>query len=151
MRFRALALFVAAFVLSACGGGAMLPGGPAGTPHDAAQSRDARVTKLVVRLRIPRPDRHAHYVSPSTKSLTVFQGKSKLGTLNATTNSKYCSSSGGATLCTFTLGVAPGKNQTISISAYDAAGGKGNLLSTGKVTQTIVAGRSTVIPITLGG
>lgn len=147
MQFRALALSLAFATLSACAG-------PALRLNDfdpsVAPSRAGEAT-LQLRLRIPRRHDRAHYVSASTKSIAIFQGKAKLGVFNTTTNSKYCAPSGGSTLCTFTVGTAPGHRQIIAIDAYDAPDGKGKLLSTGKITKTIVTGTVNVIAIALGG
>ncbi|HEY1976725.1 MAG TPA: hypothetical protein VGG89_09285 [Candidatus Baltobacteraceae bacterium] len=138
-------------MLSACSGGAMLPAQHPGSFAPSVGHDRAVAAKLEIRLRIPRRQRRARYISPSTKSLTIAEGETKLGTFNTTPNSKYCASGNGSTLCTFTVGTSPGFNRTIAIDTYDAAGGKGKLLSIGNVTKTIVTGRTNLISIVLGG
>jgi hypothetical protein len=147
VRYKSLGLITLLAAVTACSGGTTMPSTVGGAPRDATQKAEA---KLEIRLKIPRR-RRARYISPSTKSLKILEGKSKLGTFDTTPSSKYCVLSGGDTLCQFTVGAAPGKNRTFTIDTYDGTGAKGNLLSTGQVTKTIVTAGPNLIAITLNG
>jgi hypothetical protein len=143
----------AALMLSACGGGLQNALPPGRQAPSAARTQKHAKAKLEFRLKIPRRRKHhrgPRYVSPSTQSIAVLQGTKSLGTFNTSASSANCSDVNGGTMCTFTVGIASGKNQVFRVNAYDRPNGAGNLLSSGTVIQTIKPGFN-VIPITLSG
>lgn len=139
-----------------------LVAGCSGSPHEsplpfapnaptAPASQHYRHAVMSVRLTIPRERRHSHFVSPSTKSIAILQGTTKLGTFDATPNSGGCASTNGGTTCLFSFSVSPGTNQTFTVNAYDALKGGGKLLSTGSITQNVTAGKNNLMLLTLSG
>jgi hypothetical protein len=141
-----------ALALASCAGapsGLPSAAGP-GAPQPAAAKRER--AKLELRLKIParRPGRHAHFISPSTKSISIAEGAFKPKVFNTTLASPNCKSSSGAFTCTFTLGIQTGKNVPFLVTTYDKVNGGGNTLSVGRIAQTIVTGLN-IIPITLSG
>ncbi|MBV8333534.1 MAG: hypothetical protein JO192_12410, partial [Candidatus Eremiobacteraeota bacterium] len=149
IQFFVCAVF-AAVLAAACSGTTTqtIPGAPGNAFSNAGAGQST--AKLTIRLEIPRRHRRAHYVSASTKSMSIFEGNTKLGTFDTTAGSPKCKAVNGETICSFTLGVVAGKNETFAINAFDRKSGKGNLLSAGRVVKTIVPGLN-VIPITLDG
>jgi hypothetical protein len=148
----ALACVLSTLALTDCAGaprGGMLPASPA-SANALASSRPVRA-KLGLRLTIPKPARHgAHYVSPATKSIVVKKGTTNVGTFETSAGSSGCKLLDGTTVCQFVVAIAEGPNQTFSVSAYDAAEGAGQILSSGSVTQSIVAGYNPIL-VTLSG
>ncbi len=143
----------AALFLAACGGGTpggfTLPSASDGATNGTMPLRQPK-SRLEIRLKIPKRNRHVHYVSASTKSIVVFEGTTKLGGFNTTPSAGGCTSQAGSTLCTFRFELASGANKTLVVNAYDRTKGAGKLLSSGSVTKTIVTGLN-VIPLTLDG
>lgn len=134
-------------ILSGCSGsqgGALIPSSLPGAREDGAKAVPA---KLQIALKIPH--RRGHFVSPSTKSMTISEGRTSLGTFDTTPKTKGCSNLNGSTLCRFTVGITTGK-QTFTVKTYDNTGGRGKMLSSGRVTQKIATGLN-VIGITLEG
>jgi hypothetical protein len=138
---------------SACSGSGVPAGGalPASSNADSARAVAARKNARVeVRLQIPKRKKRAHYVSPSTQSISIAEGSTTLGTFNTTATSPKCKANNGGTICTFKIGVMPGGNRSFTVRTFDQPAGAGTLLSTGSVNQKIVAGLN-IIPITLSG
>ena len=145
----------------ACALGATFAAGCSAGPHAALPASPSTSSikatrghaRLVLRLTIPKHERRrrARYVSPSTKSISIDEGGVLLGTFDTTVTGSGCQSKGGATACEFTMGANPGRNQTFTVTAYDATGGKGSVLSTGSVTQSIATGQQNFLLITLSG
>jgi len=143
----ALALCV---LLAACGGGGSsnIP-----APGNGGATVPQGQSKVAMTVKIPAPSSSAvkqpKYVSASTQSIVLKNGSTTIGTFNTTPTSAGCSAVNGATTCTFSFSAAAGAI-TLTVNAYDAQNGTGNLLSSGTVTQTLVAGTN-VIPVTMGG
>lgn len=155
VRTRTLAAgLIAVALVAGCTGnpsGSSLPFSPSASAKRTPEQRH-RHARMTVRLTIPKRARHhAHYVSPSTKSIAILQGTNVLGTFDTASSSNGCTTNNGAVSCLFTLGVSPGSNQTFTIGAYDAAKGGGKLLSTGSVTQNVIAGKNNAMLLTLSG
>ena len=142
----------ALFFASACSGGVPTGGAlPASSNAASAQARAAQKNARVeVRLQIPKRRKRAHYVSPSTQSISIAEGSTTLGTFNTTATSPKCKANNGGTICTFKIGVIPGGNRSFLVRTFDQPSGAGTLLSTGTVNKKIVAGLN-IIPITLSG
>jgi hypothetical protein len=154
---------VTALALAACGGG----GGGNATPpvaagsNGGANSGSQNNARASVSIAIPaRPvdgnTRSAQYISASTQSMTFStvngQGQAtQIASFDTTASSPGCSSvAGGGTLCNETFG-APSGSTTFSVVAFDATGGKGNVLSKGTVQATLTAGTNNTIPLVLNG
>ena len=90
------------------------------------------------------------YVSPSTESVSIAIGSATPVSSNITPSSPGCASVSGGTQCTLGL-QAPAGNDTFVVSTYDGPSATGNKLSTATVTQTVTAGASNTISITLNG
>lgn len=140
-----------AVALSACGGGTTLPAG--------ALSRGAEPSKAVVKVKIKvairSNARHAHFISPATKSLTLLvkQGTSTVlnQTANLTPTSTGCTTSLASLNCTLTVSLNAG-SYTANVTTFDATGGTGKVLSTAQgVAFKVTSSGSNVIPLTLSG
>jgi streptogramin lyase len=146
----------ATLALASCNGGNSVPAAPVGAAASAIAATSANPAasagraQLELAVKIPRPSRVPKYVSPSTESLTIYEGSTKLRTFNTTPTTNNCQQSAGATLCRFSMGVFPGTGEVFKIDTFDDKNATGKLLASGSVKQTIVVGRNT-IPITLRG
>jgi DNA-binding beta-propeller fold protein YncE len=113
-----------------------------------------RRTRQGVVIRIPRPRRRAHYISPSTKAMKIdFTGPSTIDeTIPLTPTSPGCSQSGGVTTCVVTLQLLPG-NYIGTLSTYDSTDvGTAKLLSTGQqVPFSIANGIVNTVSFVLAG
>jgi len=138
---------IAASLLAACGGGAsMLPSSL--RPADTTQVRDQSKGKARVEIRIPRHrKRRGHFVSPNTASMSIAANGKSLGKYALTPSSKGCTTDGGSTQCSFTVGVPTGK-VNFAVVLYDKANA---VLSQGNVTSNVTAGTLAVIPLVLSG
>ena len=149
---------------SSAGSGAQ----PALQTPDAVSARRAAAGKLVLRIRIPRKHHRAHYVSPSTKGMTVsIVGLTdKNETVELTPTANGCTSSLAGTLCTLSvpgLKACPSSAACYSatIATYDAVSGcplacaipgaAKKLSGNQNVVFTIATGQSNLIGITLDG
>jgi hypothetical protein len=145
---RVVALFLAGS-LSACGGGSA--SNPASVPTAPAANQPSPAAKDVLvsfSIQVPtasgaRMRRVPHYVSSSTKSasITVTPSGGSAGTpavVNCTT------------VCSGSVSAPPGSD-TFVVNLYDAQNGGGNLLSTGTLTQTIVANQTNNVNLTFNG
>jgi hypothetical protein len=158
------ALLTAVIALAACGGGGsgpspVTPGsGAPGPAASAAAKSDARASvSIVVPGRPASSDtRSAKYISSSTQSMTfaTVDGTSKatqIASFDLTPTSPGCAAvTGGGTQCTETF-AAPSGTSTFSVTAYDATGGKGNVLSTATLQAVLKSGTNNVIPLVLDG
>ncbi|HUA10021.1 MAG TPA: hypothetical protein VMA98_12215, partial [Candidatus Acidoferrales bacterium] len=143
---RKLALVAIAALLAGCGGGGStrgLPALPTGSP--APQSTQQKTQDVSVSFTIIVPTasgaklrRVPNYVSASTKSATIAVGSATPATVNCTTT------------CSGTVS-APVGSDTFTVNLYDATNGTGSLLSTGTLTQTIVAGQANSVNVTFNG
>jgi hypothetical protein len=153
------ALCVLALALSACSGGQGFgPAAVPASPSNAASQRSSLAsqgvrgdTKLEVRLAIPHKKRRTHYVSPSTQSFQIKEGKTVLGTFDTMPTSKGCLQQDGMTVCSFSMGAIPGAKQPFSVATYDGTHATGSLLSETSMLQTIVASKANAISLTLNG
>ncbi len=140
------ASIVAAMLFTACSGpsapGAIPPGGESPGANAVRHRATAEL-----RLKIPKRDRRQHYVSPATASIKISENGKSLGVFKTTASSGACSVTNGGTLCTFKLGVIPSGKAQFLVQAFDAVG---NAVSSGTVTQAVVAGLN-FIKVTLGG
>ncbi len=156
-----------AVAVSACGGGSgssSLPAAGGTAPSQAAPSQPAPSSsnnanaKMVIN--IPPKSatssmRNPHYISASSKSITI--GIAANGTTtqvaeaDLTPTSPNCSViTGGVTQCNVSFVGAAGSN-TFVLTMYDATGGKGNVLSTGDVKTTLTAGTNNQVAVDLDG
>ncbi|WP_456829931.1 hypothetical protein [Deinococcus sp. UYEF24] len=85
------------------------------------------------------------FVSSATSSLRVQLGASDT---TLALNDANCAASTGGQTCTFSVNVAPGLNQTLTVSTYDASL---HLLSTSTSTVSIIAGQDNPLALTLTG
>ena len=85
------------------------------------------------------------FVSSATSSLRV-----QLGSLDTTLalTAATCTPVSGGQSCTFSLNVAPGANQTLIVSAYDASS---HLLGTSTSTVSVTSGQDNPLTLTLTG
>ena len=98
----------------------------------AGRSGDA---KLELSVLIPRGRSRADYVSRSTRSIVVTEGKRRLRPVNTVAPSRSCSVQSAGTLCLFHLGVLSGPKESFVINTYDLKYGHGKVLSTGRITK----------------
>jgi len=167
MRFApALALSACALVVSGCGGGGQtgsgitLPAAPSPTPKPGASSQ-AKATATFT-ITIPKAatatanttsSRHRLYVSAATQSIGITQAPQG-GTAGAPTivnvASAACVPASTGTTCSVGIQAQIGTD-TFTVTTYDQANLAGNVLSTGTVTGTVVAGHANAFPLVLGG
>jgi virginiamycin B lyase len=151
MLLKATTAAALAALLSGCSGvdSAAVPqtAAPNGT---RAASATASSGHAVMTIRIPRPVKRPAYISPSTKSMSVFADGTKLGTFDLTPGSTGCKKANGGTQCSITLGVPIGP-VTFKVETFSDTAGGGSMLSEGSVTQTIVKGKTAAIALTLSG
>src|SRR5580704_13482342 len=152
------ALFASALLslLCACGGSSpiLLPvqaASPASADTSDARAERPGDAKLDLRVLIPRGSSRADYISRSTQSIVVTEGKRRLRPVNTVTPSRSCSVQSAGTLCVFHLGVISGHKEVFVIDTYDLKHGHGNLLSTGRITKRIRRGALNVLAVTLAG
>ena len=88
------------------------------------------------------------YVSAATQSATVTVTPS--GGSAGTPTIINCTPMPNPTSCSGTV-IAPPGSETFTVNLYDATNGTGNLLSTGTVTQTIVAYQTNNVSVTFNG
>src|ERR1700681_828314 len=143
--FRVSLCLAAAVVLTACGGGgggsssSVLPAtsAPGGNGPSSAPASVAISIAIPPASAASAARRRARYISDATKSIAV--------TFSGSRQTADCT-----TMCNLTLTVVPG-TITFTVSLYDAAGGVGNLLSTGTTTAAIAQGQQNTVAITFGG
>ncbi|HTU69106.1 MAG TPA: hypothetical protein VMF11_02205 [Candidatus Baltobacteraceae bacterium] len=143
---RTLALVAIAALLAGCGGGGSTPSvitqplaQATGQPSPKAP-QDVSVSFAIV---VPTASgaharRVPNYVSASTKSATIAVGSATPTTVNCTAT------------CSGTVS-APVGSDTFAVNLYDATNGSGSLLSTGTLTQTIVANTANSVNVTFNG
>ncbi|MBV8367852.1 MAG: hypothetical protein JO036_02795 [Candidatus Eremiobacteraeota bacterium] len=139
-RVRSAAAAAALALLTACGSSATLPA----VQQRASQPSGAKQT-VTITVAVPaRPtQQHARrpaYVSAGTASMAVTVAPD--GGTTAPPLIVNC-----ARLCSASVGVAPG-NVTITVALYDDLFGRGNLLSRGTTTTTIVANVANTVKLT---
>jgi streptogramin lyase len=149
---RRIAAVAMACLVAGCAGGASVPNAPTGGAANTAAARTGHRREGSARfeIRIPRHRRHAHYVSPNTKSMTISIDGKKYGTYNLTPAATGCSTIDAATQCSFTIGIPTGTH-TFAVSLFASTDGSGTALSGGSIVKTIAAGVLAVIPLTLSG
>lgn len=156
---RLLACFVSLTLLAACAArnsASLLPGGgvaPMSPAADAISTGTVKITLLVPAI----PGVHAHYVSPSTKSITIKAHNAKYKklpaskTFNVKAGTQSCKATPGGILCTFELDVFAGKNR-FDVTSYDRPKGKGKALSLlTNFVRTVKAGKTLNLPLALIG
>ena len=153
------ALFASALLASllcACGGSSpvLLPAqavSPASADTSDAPAEQPGDAKLDLRVLIPRGRSRADYISRSTQSIVVIEGKKRLRPVNTVTPSRSCSVQSAGTLCVFHIGVLSGPKEVFVINTYDLKHGHGKILSTGRITKRIRRGALNVLAVTLAG
>lgn len=95
--------------------------------------------------------RNVKHLPSSTKSMAVAVNAGTPQVVGLQPTDPGCSTDpvSGNTVCNATV-LAPIGSDTFDLTAYDAAGGTGNVLSHANVTKTVVAGTNN-FPIALGG
>jgi len=137
MRRVTAALAIAA-LLCACGGESAPRVLPQPTQPVLSPAKSANVQfTIVIPTPAPASAKRPAYISASTASATI-----SVGTTSTTVN---CT-----TVCSATI-AAPVGSDTFTVKLYDAQNGGGNLLSTGMLTQTIVAGQANTVSVTFNG
>ena len=153
------AALTAALAFVACGGGGSSSPAPAvpGAPNAPAQNSARASVSIVVPARPAAGDtRSTQYISSSTQSMTfaTVDGTGKatqIAEFDLTPTSPGCAAvTGGGTQCTETFN-APAGTSTFAVTAYDATGGKGNVLSNATLQAQLTAGTNNTIPLVLNG
>lgn len=141
------ALLVGCLVAACSGGGSTsLPAAPHGITPTSRQD---------VAFTITIPARKTNYVSPSTQSVSIVEtdgaaSPSPAVVQNTTPGSPNCTTTGGATSCTISVNANAGSD-TFLVKTYDQTNAAGNVLSSGTVQGTVVAGQANSFPLTLSG
>jgi streptogramin lyase len=95
--------------------------------------------------------RRPHYISPSTQSIAITLGGKTLLTANVSAGSKACKSAGSTSRTCIAHATAPSGTQTFVVTAYDGAGGTGNVLAAGNVPATLQPGSAQSVRVSLTG
>jgi hypothetical protein len=147
---RACSAIALVALVAGCGGG--------GSQHSVIPTKSAARGSASVGLHVVIPKKSASaakrvvkHLPSSTKSMavTVNGGTPQVVGLQSTDPGCSVDPGTGNTVCNATI-LAPIGSDTFDLTAYDAAGGTGNVLSHANVTKTVVAGTNN-FPITLGG
>ncbi len=139
-----LPFVLAVALLAGCAGGGTTPGlATQPIPQASAPvSKAPQTASVSFTIIIPTPPpASAHrpaYVSASTKSASITVGSSSAVTVNCTAT------------CSGTVN-APVGSDLFTVKLYDATNGGGNLLSSGSLTQTIVAAQANSVNVTFNG
>jgi streptogramin lyase len=95
--------------------------------------------------------RRPRYISPSTQSVVVVLGGTKLLTMNVDASSPTCKrTSSTSRTCSAKTSVPTG-NQSFHVTAYDGLQGTGNVLATGTITKKIAVDAAQSVNISLTG
>ena len=143
---RKVAAVALAALLAGCGGGASTPGLPVQSvtaPAPQPTQQKAQIVSVAFTIIVPTASGEAarrvpNYVSASTKSASISVGSGTPVVVNCTAT------------CSGTVN-APVGSDTFSVKLYDATNGSGNVLSTGTLTQTIVANTANSVNVTFNG
>jgi len=143
---RNVAAVAIAALLAGCGGGATTPGLPVQsvtTPAPQPTQQKAQIVSVAFTIIVPTASGEAarrvpNYVSASTQSASIVVGSATPVVVNCTAT------------CSGTVN-APVGSDTFSVELYDATNGSGNVLSTGTLTQTIVANTANSVNVTFNG
>lgn len=141
--------------LAACsggGGGSSLPAAPG---RSTPMQRQSVAFTITIPAAATSAARSPKYVSASTKSVSIVEtdGSASPGPAvvqNTTPGSPNCTTTSGATSCTITVNASAGSD-SFGVKTYDATAAGGNLLSSGTVQGTVVAGTANTFPLTLSG
>jgi streptogramin lyase len=152
-------LAIAALATGCSGGGSNgvsplpnSPNVPGQSPARGAAAFTITVPAAATGAGVKRPT----YISSNTMSVSIVETDGTAAPLpavvaNLTPTSPNCTTASGATACTIVVPANAGSD-TFKVNAYDALYAGGNLLSTGTLTATILAGTAnTTVPLTLGG
>ena len=91
------------------------------------------------------------FVSPSTQSVVVTLAGTPLLTIDVSASSHACkTATGGARTCSGQA-PAPSGSQMFDVAAYDGTAGGGNVLASGELAATLVAGRPARLRVALTG
>ncbi len=151
------ALFASALtasLLGACSGSsspALLPTQAVSPASGDASAENPGAATLEMRVLIPRGDSRADYISRSTESIVVKEGKKRLRPVNTVAPTRNCSVQNAGTFCLFRLQILSGPKEAFIIDTYDQKFGRGHLLSRGTVTKRIRRGVLNVLAVTLAG
>jgi hypothetical protein len=154
---RSLAMLTATAMLAACGGGGSgSSSGSGGTVPVTYQSASVTVAITVPHRTPAIRGRKPHYISTKTKSivfaLTKVNGSAPPSgfnstlTVDTTPGSGNCGQDSGSTgglVCHGTM-TAPVATDSFTVTAYDATGGSGNILSSAFVVQGIAIGANQI-------
>lgn len=154
----AAALLAMGGIAAGCSGGSSpsaLPSTPVGG-GTASQVRSSASFSITVPSATKSGIRNPRYVSANTQSVSIVESDGTAAALapviaNLTPGSPNCTTSGAGTTCTVSVPANPGQD-SFTVTAFDAANGTGNKLSTGTVSATIVAGTANATTaLVLGG
>lgn len=136
----ALLFLLPALLLGACG-----QSNVAAPPAAVAPAASTLSLQIFIPTAVKGLSLTPQFVSSATSSLRV-----QLGSLDTTLalTVATCTSVSGGQSCTFSLNVAPGANQTLTVSAYDASS---HLLGTSTSTVSVTAGQDNPLTLTLTG
>jgi streptogramin lyase len=90
------------------------------------------------------------YISPSTQSVAVDLGKTRVLTLDVAASSSACVSAKGGRRCSGRAHV-PAGSQTFAVTAYDGTNANGNVLASGNVNEKLKSGQTEQIGVSLTG
>jgi len=155
----AVTLLAVGALATGCGGGganSALPAGPNGPAQTSPGRGAAAFTITVPNAAAGAGVKRPAYISSNTMSVSIVETDGTSAPLpavvaNLTPASPNCATTAGGTTCSIVVPANAGSD-TFTVRAFDALNGGGNLLSTGSLTATILAGTAnTTVPLTLGG
>jgi hypothetical protein len=151
-----MTVLVAAFALSACGGGGDLPAGSiVNSPGGGPTQSPTKLVKVKVTVTIPAPSKprgvRPDYISKNTQSLVIalssVNGQSVSGvnptTINTLAHSSGCKTGPSGTICSATASGSPG-DDVFGVTTYANTNATGAVLSFGTVEAKISGGNGDV-------
>ena len=129
------ALVLGAALVSSCGGGG--DSAPAALPSVAGHNVDVSFQIVIPQASASASKRRPAYISAATQSATV--------SVNGASTTVNCTS-----VCSATVS-APVGGDTFTVNLFSAQNAGGSLLSTGTVTQSIVADQANSVNVTFNG
>ncbi|HTA40541.1 MAG TPA: hypothetical protein VK760_15755, partial [Candidatus Acidoferrales bacterium] len=148
-------LCILALALSACSGVAGAP--PAPGPATPVQGSHHKIAARIT-LTIPRRHKrgkHARYISPSTKSMSIDIKQNATTvyarTFNVTPSSAGCAAVNSGTQCTISVSLAAG-SYTATVGMYSGTFATGDVLSQGQnIAFTVKAAQDNDVQLVLNG
>ncbi len=139
-------MVVAAFALTACGGG----GSSTPAPRSPATQENGKVVLAIPNASTASSSRSPKYISPSALSIAIAVNGGSATVADISQNSTDCTTTQNGRTCTIPL-TAPAGHDTFTFTQYAGANATGAVLGSGTTALTVTAGTPFVLAATLNG